>query len=72
MGGSIIPIHVISPMHRLTKSIFLGILLSLTTTSVFSQGMMRRQSTTLKWHSSAKEAFAEAAQTNRPVLAVFR
>ena len=59
-------------MSALFKAMFTGILLGITTAGAFSQGMMRGQSTTLPWHSDAETAFAEAAKTQRPVLAVFR
>ena len=53
------------------KLIVAGILLSLTTSFAFGQGFSR-QSTTLPWHTDAKKAFAEAAEDDLPILAVFR
>ncbi len=59
-------------MGTLSKIIFTGILLGFTSAAAFSQGMMGRQSTTLPWHTTSDEAFAEAAKKNLPILAVFR
>lgn len=55
----------------LIRTIFTAILIGLTTSSGFSQGM-RQQPSTLPWHTDAKVAFTEAAEKKLPVLAVFR
>lgn len=55
----------------LIKTIFTAILIGITTGSAFSQGM-RQQPSTIPWHTDGKAAFAEAAKTNKPILAVFR
>lgn len=38
----------------------------------FARGAGSQTATTLSWHADAEAAFAEAHETGRPVLAVFR